>query len=37
MKTVAAKLNTLNTPVVQRYSLMFLSLMLGIAACTLLG
>ena len=37
MKTVAAKLNTLNTPVVQRYSLMILSLMMGVLACTLIG
>ena len=37
MKAVAAKLTTFNTPSVQRYGLMLLSLALGIVTCTLIG
>jgi hypothetical protein len=37
MRIVAAKLNTLNTPAIQRYLLMVLSLVMGIVTCTLIG
>ena len=37
MRTVAAHFNSLNRTLVQRYTLMLLSLMLGLFACTLIS
>ncbi len=37
MRTVAARFNSLDRTLVQRYTLMLFSLMLGLLACTLIS
>lgn len=37
MRTVAARFNSLDRTLVQRYTLMLVSLMLGLFACTLIS